>query len=178
MKKSSKQPRWVTTLRAIMEARGYNPRNLSLRAGLNATAVRDILEGRAKYPRYDTIEALSKALTLTPDQLMNGKSRDLLRTEKMSKAEKEAQPAHTQKTPASTENILETDDLELLTDIISQLQEVADEYKQALKPKDFAAMVSTIFSHLQDPETDTKRTELHKPIKQLMTYERLRKQAE
>lgn len=163
MPSKTKQPRWVSTLRILIEARDFNPRSLSLKAGLNATAVRDILEGRAKYPRYDTVEALAKALEVKPSELMSGKAKDIL-SPKPSQAVEPAQSS------------LEEDDLELLTDIIGKLQQVATEYKQALKPKDFAAMVTTIFTHVQDAEINGKNNELSKPINHLMTYERLRKQ--
>jgi len=45
-----------------MEEQKFNARSLSLRAGLNATAVRDMIEGRSRYPRYDTVESLAGAL--------------------------------------------------------------------------------------------------------------------
>lgn len=166
MKKNAKLPRWVATLRALMEDRGYNPRSLSLKAGLNATAVRDILEGRAKYPRYDTVGSLARILEVAPDDLMNRSPKDILNKKPVSEKQATKSPS----------NGLEDDDLELLTEIIGKLQNVADEYKQTLKPKDFAAMVTTIFSHTQTPKNNTKMTGLSSPINQLMTYERLRKQ--
>lgn len=49
-------------LTRYMELRGLNPRSLSLAAGLGATAVRDIIEGKSSEPRYSTIRCLSGAL--------------------------------------------------------------------------------------------------------------------
>lgn len=51
------QPQWIEILRELMNSQGLNPRSLSLKAGLGATAVRDMLEGRARFPRYDTAVA-------------------------------------------------------------------------------------------------------------------------
>jgi len=167
MKTKETNPRWVGTLRALMEARGYNPRSLSLKAGLNATAVRDILEGRAKYPRYDTIKALAGILQVTPDDLMNATPRDVLRKKPITSGEQ----------PTFDTMATMPDDLELLTSIISKLQEVATEYKQQIKPKDFAAMVTTIYSHVQDHDSSGEEQSLSSSINHLMTYERLRKQS-
>src|ERR1700743_1870546 len=69
--KQNNQPMWVRNLRALMEQKNFNPRSLSLKAGLNATAVRDMLEGRSRFPRYDTATALAEALGVTPSVLMN-----------------------------------------------------------------------------------------------------------
>ena len=44
--KDNHTPTWVENLRILMAEQGFNPRSLSLRAGLNATAVRDMIEGR------------------------------------------------------------------------------------------------------------------------------------
>ena len=53
-----------------MKERELNPHKLSVMAGLNPTAVRDMLSGRALYPRYCTIEALAHALNVSPGILM------------------------------------------------------------------------------------------------------------
>ena len=49
-------------LRRRMVAHGYNQKSLARTAGLNETAVRDILKGRSRNPRIDTLEALSRVL--------------------------------------------------------------------------------------------------------------------
>lgn len=45
-----------------MTALKLNPKSLSQKAKLNDTAVRDILEGRSKNPRHDTLQKIAKAL--------------------------------------------------------------------------------------------------------------------
>jgi hypothetical protein len=56
------QQTFTGRLERAMRDAGYNPRSLSLTAGLGMTAVRDILDGRIASPRYATIEALAKVL--------------------------------------------------------------------------------------------------------------------
>jgi transcriptional regulator with XRE-family HTH domain len=53
---------------------GFNQKSLARFAGLNETAVRDILKGRSKNPRLDTLEALARALDCTVVQLAGGRS--------------------------------------------------------------------------------------------------------
>lgn len=158
MSKKEQEPKWIARLRDFMKAKDLNPRSLSLKAGLNATAVRDMLEGRVKYPRYDTVQALAEALGITPAQLMSDAS-------------------ETGKTGAAS---LEDDDLNLLTEIIARLQETADEYRHALEPKDFAAMVTTIYRQIKPDAQQSKKkplTSLKPKIKDLMEYEQLRRRA-
>jgi transcriptional regulator with XRE-family HTH domain len=56
----------------LMREAGYNPRSLSLRAGLGVTAVRDIIDGRIASPRYQTLEALARVLGVGVGLLANG----------------------------------------------------------------------------------------------------------
>jgi len=49
-------------LRRRMEAGGFNQKSLARAAGLNETAVRDILIGKSKHPRHDTVQKLAKTL--------------------------------------------------------------------------------------------------------------------
>ncbi len=49
-------------LRRLMVAAGFNQKSLARAAELNETAVRDILKGRSKNPRIDTLDALAKTL--------------------------------------------------------------------------------------------------------------------
>ncbi len=156
MNKPQKEPRWIDNLRFLMEAKGLNARRLSLEAGLGATAVRDMLEGRAKFPRYDTVESLSKALEVTPAQLMGSKT--------------PAEP------PAN--DPLQDDDLNLLTEIITRLQEAVEERKQQLGPQDFAAMVTSLYRQMRPSEPATRppaKENLSQHIDQLVTYEDLRR---
>jgi phage repressor protein C with HTH and peptisase S24 domain len=62
--------------RAMRDA-GYNPRSLSLAAGLGMTAVRDILDGRVARPRAQTLEALARLLGVSVGWLMNGEAAEV-----------------------------------------------------------------------------------------------------
>jgi len=59
-------------LNRLMREAGYNPRSLSLKAGLGVTAVRDIVDGRIASPRYQTLEALARVLGVGVELLANG----------------------------------------------------------------------------------------------------------
>ena len=63
-----------TRLERAMRDAGYNPRSLSLAAGLGITAVRDILENRIVSPRYQTLEALSRLLGVSVTFLATGET--------------------------------------------------------------------------------------------------------
>jgi transcriptional regulator with XRE-family HTH domain len=150
--KTPKLPSWVRNLRALMEKRGYNPRSLSLQAGLNATAVRDMLEGRSRFPRYDTVQALALALDTTPALLMGEEG--LLN--------EVASAGFAQ-------------DLELLTEVIARLQEVTEELDRKLSPRDFAAMATAIYKRIQAGEERKKKISQIRPqIHDLLDYELLR----
>lgn len=64
-----KQETLPERLKRLVEERGTNPRALSLAAGLNQTAVRDIVEGNSKRPLHTTIAALATHLDVDPDYL-------------------------------------------------------------------------------------------------------------
>jgi len=70
-----------TELRRRMVAQGSNQKSLARKAGLNETAVRDILKGRSRSPRIDTLEALARALSCTVHEL-TGHSDGLTRPNK------------------------------------------------------------------------------------------------
>ena len=148
---------WVRNLRRLIDEQGLNPRKLSLLAGLNATAVRDMIEGRSRFPRYDTVQALAAALKTTPALLMSG---DKTNNEIQAKGAAFGQ------------------DIELLTEIITRLQETAVETGRALSPREFAAMSATIYRRLQDGgEVVSRKNRLGaiKPqIHDLLEYEELR----
>jgi len=63
--------------RAMRDA-GYNPRSLSLAAGLGTTAVRDILDERIASPRYATLSALAKVLGVSAESLATGEQAETL----------------------------------------------------------------------------------------------------
>ncbi|MGB9151615.1 MAG: helix-turn-helix transcriptional regulator [Alphaproteobacteria bacterium] len=155
-KKETSAPEWVLNLRRLMDEQGFNPRSLSLRAGLNATAVRDMIEGRSRFPRYDTVQALADALETTPALLMSNSQ---------TSAEIQAKGGAFGK------------DIELLTEIIARLQETATEMGRELTPREFAAMSSTIFHRLQETD-DTAKGKSHAALKpqihDLLEYESLR----
>ncbi len=64
-----------------MEAGGFNQKSLARAAGLNQTAVRDILIGKSQHPRHDTLEKLAASLEcsvidlLEPGRGRGGRSR-------------------------------------------------------------------------------------------------------
>lgn len=58
-------------LEAILKAKGYNPRSLSLKVGSNPTLVRDIILRNTNSPTSKTWDKLAKALDVTPSELMN-----------------------------------------------------------------------------------------------------------
>ena len=155
-KKETTTPEWVRNLRRLMDEQGFNPRSLSLRAGLNATAVRDMIEGRSRFPRYDTVQALADALNTTPALLMS--------------SEKTGAEIKMQGADAGH-------DIELLTEIIARLQETAAEMGRELSPREFAAMSTTIYRRLQEngDTAKAKTTAALKPqIHDLLEYEALR----
>jgi transcriptional regulator with XRE-family HTH domain len=156
-KPTPSQPRWVINLRTLMTARQLNPRSLSLKAGLNATAVRDMLEGRTRFPRYDTVLALSHALDVTPTVLMSGPEKQAAKQAKIEVSD---------------------GDLDLLAEIIARLQEVIEEYKHPIGPRDFAAMTALLYRRMQEPGDSKKtRSAMEPRIYDLMEYEMLRRRA-
>jgi DNA-binding Xre family transcriptional regulator len=181
--KSPQTPRWIANLRTHMEARRYNPRSLSLKAGLNATAVRDMLEGRTRFPRYDTVLALCEALEVTPSALMGGAPEGAPATAAPhQRDEAETSTPHEPQAPKILRETPENatgDDLELLTEIITRLQEVAEDYQHELNPRDFAAMVTTIYHRTRQPAPRKSRFEnsLSPKIHDLVAYEALRRRS-
>ena len=61
---------WREAFRQRIAAAGYSPRSLSLAAGLNPTAIRDILQGRSRRPRYQTLYRIAQVLGTTPEALL------------------------------------------------------------------------------------------------------------
>ena len=142
-----------------MTARGLNPRSLSLKAGLNPTAVRDMLEGRTKYPRYDTAQNLAEALGVTMLQLMG--SIEAVKTGKSQRLKPKADD-------------FDEASADLLTEIITHFQEVAEAQRHHLEPRDFAAMVTTLYRRVQNSKTP-RQTRVSRPdVEHLLSYEALR----
>ncbi len=57
-------------IRRRMEAGGFNQKSLARAAGLNETAIRDILIGKSRHPRHDTVQKIAGALECTAAQLI------------------------------------------------------------------------------------------------------------
>ena len=63
-----------TNLQNFMEQHGFNMKSLSITAGLNETAVRDILRGKVNSPTYKTLNKLAIALNCNVDNLISDKT--------------------------------------------------------------------------------------------------------
>ncbi len=59
-------------LKYVLENSSLNAKSLSLRAGLNETAIGDILRGRSKNPRIDTLKKIAHALDVNHQWLLDG----------------------------------------------------------------------------------------------------------
>ncbi len=60
---------WRDSFERRMAAAGFSARSLSIAAGLNPTAVRDILIGRSKQPRFQTLYRLARVLGCSVEEL-------------------------------------------------------------------------------------------------------------
>jgi len=91
----------VAELRRRMAAGDFNQKSLARAAGLNETAVRDILVGRSRHPRHDTVEKLARALGCAVADLIDPRgaagretsSRSLSRARRPSSAQSSPTPA-------------------------------------------------------------------------------------
>ncbi|NOZ42214.1 MAG: helix-turn-helix transcriptional regulator [Alphaproteobacteria bacterium] len=70
MKKYVDKEIFLKSLRRRQKILKYNDKTLSIEAGLNPTAIRDIFKKQKNMPRFDTIAALADALCCTPEQLV------------------------------------------------------------------------------------------------------------
>ncbi len=61
-----------TRLQHAMNLRECRAKSLSIEAGLNETAIRDILKGRSKNPRTDTTRKIAKILKIRHEWLVDG----------------------------------------------------------------------------------------------------------
>ena len=153
--KENTTPAWIKNLQRLMAEQELNPRSLSLKAGLNATAVRDMVEGRSRFPRYDTAQALAEALGVTAAQLMSD--------------------GKTASTVARKGKAFEQD-FDLLTEIIARLEEVTSTTRRRLPPRDFAAMAITILQSLSGTDIGkNKQSTIGTHIHNLLDYETLRR---
>lgn len=90
----------AANLKAMMEERGLSMAALSRLAGANSTAVHDIIHGRARSPKLETVEKLAAALDVTVD--------DLLREERRAEVERDLLSACQQLGPQDRKRLLET----------------------------------------------------------------------
>lgn len=60
----------VANLRSLMEARETNAHELAARANMNQTAVYDILSGKARSPKLETVKKLADALSVSVSALI------------------------------------------------------------------------------------------------------------
>lgn len=61
----------ANTMRAILARQGRSGEEVAQAAGLGRSAVNDILSGRSKRPRYDTLLRIAKVLNVPVEQLTN-----------------------------------------------------------------------------------------------------------
>ncbi|MEM7123250.1 MAG: LexA family transcriptional regulator [Pseudomonadota bacterium] len=66
-------------LKRRMAALSLSQKGLAQLAGLNDTAVRDIVSGRSRHPRHDTIEKLAEALGCSAAELLDDKAGPVVR---------------------------------------------------------------------------------------------------
>lgn len=71
----------AANIQAQMDLRGTNAAQVARGAGVNATAVYDILSGKSRNPRLDTVHKIANFLNVTVQHLLREKSDDQLREE-------------------------------------------------------------------------------------------------
>lgn len=75
-------------IQAAMERRDITAPALARMAGLNPTGIYDILSGKSRSPRLDTIHKIAKALNIPVSQVFEEATADELRQEIMAAVEK------------------------------------------------------------------------------------------
>lgn len=71
----------LENLRALMAARGLNAHTLADAAGMNPTAVYDILSGKARSPKLETVAKLADALGVATTRLIEEPTENELQAE-------------------------------------------------------------------------------------------------
>lgn len=66
---TTRETRLARSLRERIKARGLTPHGVSRAAGLNPNAVRDILAGKVRSARFQTVAALARVLGCRPEDL-------------------------------------------------------------------------------------------------------------
>lgn len=59
----------AANIKTLMEARGLTPAALRRAAGINQSGIHDILTGRSRSPKVDTVAKIAKALGVSPADL-------------------------------------------------------------------------------------------------------------
>jgi transcriptional regulator with XRE-family HTH domain len=60
---------FAANIQSIMKMKGFDPASLGRAAGMNRTGIYDILSGKSKNPRLDTVEKIAAALEVSPSAL-------------------------------------------------------------------------------------------------------------
>lgn len=76
MTKAKRDMTIVQNLEAAMQRHGTNPCEVARRAGLNPTAVYDIISGKSQHPRIDTLERIARRGLNVPLQSIIGPKAD------------------------------------------------------------------------------------------------------
>ncbi|WP_296222689.1 helix-turn-helix domain-containing protein [uncultured Sphingomonas sp.] len=71
----------AANIQSAMERIGTNPAELARTAGLNATGIYDIISGRSRNPRLDTIAKIATALRMPVAELFEERTDSDLRNE-------------------------------------------------------------------------------------------------
>ena len=69
---TAKEPSLSTTLLYLLKQRGWNASDLANAAGLTRSTVSNIVHGRRRNPRYETLLAIADALNVSADELLRG----------------------------------------------------------------------------------------------------------
>lgn len=69
----------VRNLKRLMELRGMNPHELAANAGMNPTAVYDIISGKARSPKLESVAKLAAALSVSTSALIEDPAETALR---------------------------------------------------------------------------------------------------
>jgi transcriptional regulator with XRE-family HTH domain len=71
----------VRNLQRLMNVRTINAHDLAARAGMNPTAVYDIISGKARSPKLETVAKLAAALNVTPSTLIEAPGASSMRND-------------------------------------------------------------------------------------------------
>ena len=72
---------FAANIEAIMNLRGLDPAKLGRAAQMNRTGIYDILSGKSRNPRLDTVEKIAAALDVPPSALLAEKPIDELQAQ-------------------------------------------------------------------------------------------------